>query len=57
MKCTITVVIVVISCPWVLIISMMSLYVLVRLRRVNLKCTKDTYALKAGLMSPVNSLI
>lgn len=48
---------VVISCPWILIISAISLYFLIQLRKINLKCTRDTYALKAGLMSPINSLI
>lgn len=48
---------VVISCPMVLIVAAFSLYALVKLRKVNLHCTRDTYALKAGLMTPVNSLI
>jgi len=56
-KCTITVIVVVISCPLVLVVALLSLYVLVRLRRINLHCTRDTYRLKAGLMSPINSLI
>ncbi len=47
----------VISCPWVLIMAAISLYVLIKLRKINLHCTRDTYALKAGLMSPINSLI
>jgi ABC-type bacteriocin/lantibiotic exporter with double-glycine peptidase domain len=51
------VIIVVISCPLVLIIAVFSLSVLIKLRKINLHCTRDTYALKAGLMSPINSLI
>jgi ABC-type bacteriocin/lantibiotic exporter with double-glycine peptidase domain len=51
------VIIVIATCPWVLIIALMSLYVLINLRNINLHCTRDLYALKAGLMSPVNSLI
>lgn len=34
-----------------------SLYILFRIRLINLKLTRDTYRLKASLMSPVNSLI
>ena len=56
-KCTITVVIVVISCPLVLIVALVSLVFLIRLRRINLHCTRDMYRLKSGLMSPINSLI
>ena len=56
-KCTITVIVVVISCPLVLVIALFSLTVLIKLRRINIHCTRDTYSLKAGLMSPINSLI
>jgi ABC-type bacteriocin/lantibiotic exporter with double-glycine peptidase domain len=56
-KCTITVIMVVISCPFVLLVAGFSLWVLIKLRRINLHCTRDTYSLKAGLMSPINSLI
>lgn len=56
-KCTITVIIVIITCPWLLILTGFSLMILMKLRRINLHCTKDLYALKAGLMSPINSLI
>ena len=56
-KCTLTVLIVVISCPWLLVMAGVSLYSLIRLRQINLHCTRDTFRLKATLMAPINSLL
>jgi len=49
--------VVIISCPWILIFSIFSIYYILKIRKINQKLTKDTYRLKAVLMSPINSLI
>lgn len=49
--------IIVISCPYLIILVLMSCYYLKWIRRITMHCTRDTYRLKALLMSPINSLI
>lgn len=56
-KCALTVLIVVYTCPWVLIIALFSVFFLRRIRAINLHLTRDTYRLNSSLMSPINSLV
>jgi len=56
-RCLFTIIIIFVSCPWIVLVAAVTMIYALRIRRYNLKVTRDTYRLKATLMSPINSLI